>query len=144
MGNISGNNSIGAQMAVLLPLMRAKNQQSIDKTGYKITMEQFSIVGALYINGELNMTELAHTVLKQNANITRIVDKLEKNKFVIRNSVKGDRRAFNLSLTDVGKELFENVEPLINENYIEMTSCNSKEDEATALKVIKNMINHLS
>ena len=144
MENSPRNNSIGAQMAVLIQLMKSKNQHVIDETGYKITMEQLSIVEALCVQGEMNMTELAHTVLKQNANITRIVDKLEKNKFVKRKSVKGDRRAYKLSVTETGKELCNTLVPIIKKNYIEMTSCLSKENEATTLQVLKDMIKHLS
>ena len=136
--------SIGAQMSIALQLMKRKNHHSIADAGYKITMEQLVVLEILNYNGDMNMTELSHVVWKQNANITRIVDKLEKRKLVVRRAVAGDRRANLLSITNDGKKLFNNVIPIIAKNYKDITSCITKEEEAITIKTMINIIKHLS
>lgn len=136
--------SIGAQMAIALQLMKRKNHQAIANSGYNITMEQLVVLEILITNGEMNMTELSKTVWKQNANITRIVDKLEDRKLVERKAVLGDRRANMVCITNEGKQLFKNVIPLVIEVYKDATSTITKEEEAITLNTLKKIILYLS
>ena len=136
--------SIGAQMSIALQLMKRKNHQAIAKTGNKITMEQLVVLEILKTNGDMNMTELSKTVWKQNANITRIVDKLEKQELVERKPVQGDRRANLVSITSKGETLFKEVIPVVVEVYKDATSTISKEEEAITLNVLQKIISHLA
>lgn len=135
--------SIGAQMAIALQLMKRKNHQAIAKTGNKITMEQLVVLEILKTNGDMNMTELSKTVWKQNANITRIVDKLEKRELVLRKPVQGDRRANLVGLTSKGEILFKEIIPVVMEVYKDTTSTITKEEEAITLNVLQKIISHL-
>lgn len=136
--------SLGAQMAIALQLMKRKNHQAIANTECKITMEQLAVLEVLKTNGDMNMTTLSKSVWKQNANITRIVDKLENQKLVERKAVEGDRRANLISITTEGEQLFKTVIPVVSDVYKDVMSCVSKEEEAIALNVMKKIINHLS
>ena len=144
MKNNPREKSLGAQMAIALQLMKKKNHQAIADAGYNITMEQLVVLEILAYKGDMNMTELSHAVWKQNANITRIVDKLEKKKLVVRNAVEGDRRAILISITELGKQLFETVIPIVVNAYKDAVSGITKEEEATTIKTMINIINHLS
>ncbi len=137
-------NSLGAQMAIALQLIKRKNQQAITNAGFIITMEQLAVLEILYYHGDMNMTELSHALWKQNANITRIVDKLEKRDFVIRKAVKGDRRANLLSITDRGKQVYIKILPILNEANNKARSDISQEGKKTTLLTLKKIINHLS
>lgn len=136
--------SIGAQMSIALQLMKKKNHQAIANAGFKITMEQLAVLEIINFQGDMNMTELSNAVWKQNANITKIVDKLEKNQLVVRRPVKGDRRANLVSITSEGKQLFEDVIPIVLEVYEDAISCLTEEDVATTLNTLKKIIAHLS
>lgn len=136
--------SIGAQMAIALQLMKRKNHQAISKTGNKITMEQLVVLEILKTNGNMNMTELSRMVWKQNANITRIIDKLEKQMLVERKAVEGDRRANLISITGKGEQLFKEVIPVVINVYKDALSTISKEEETITLNVLKKIISHLS
>jgi len=136
--------SIGAQMSIVLQLLKRKNHQAIAKSGYKITMEQLVVLEILTTSGDMNMTELSKTVWKQNANITRIVDKLEMRKLVERKAVVGDRRANLVSITVNGKQLFNDVIPIVIDVYKDATSCITKEEESKTLDVLNKIISHLS
>jgi len=144
MGKNLRDKSIGAQMAIALQLMKRKNHQAIAKSGYKITMEQLVVLEILSNEGDMNMTELSKTVWKQNANITRIVDKLEKQQLVERRAVQGDRRANLVSITNQGKRLFKNVIPIVIDVYKDATSCITKEEESKTIEVLNKIISHLT
>lgn len=138
------DNSIGAQMAIALQLMKRKNHQAIANTGHKITMEQLVVLEILKSNGTMNMTELSKSVWKQNANITRIVDKLEKEKLVERKAIATDRRANLINITDKGKIVFKEVIPLVMNVYKDAISVITKEEETITLNTLKKIIMHLS
>ena len=144
MKNSARDQSIGAQMAIALQLMKKQNHQVIADVGYKITMEQLVVLEVLHTNGAMNMTELSKTTWKQNANITRIVDKLEKQKLVARNAVEGDRRANLLSITTKGEQLFKDVIPSVVEVYKDAISTITKEEEEITLDVLQKIISHLA
>lgn len=136
--------SLGAQMSIALQLMRKVNHKALAEVGSKITMEQLAILEVLMIYGEINMTELSNAVWKQNANITRIVDKLEKQNLVERKPVENDRRAYLISITSDGKKLFKDLIPVVKTTYTESVSVLSKEEIAITMKAIKKIIKHLS
>lgn len=131
-------------MAIALQLMKRKNHQAIASTGHKITMEQLVVLEMLNFRGDMNMTELSNAVWKQNANITRIVDKLEKQSLVERKAVEGDRRAHLVSITAKGKTLFKEIIPVVFGVYKDVVSCISKKEESDMLKALKKIVAHLS
>lgn len=136
--------SIGAYMMIALQLIKRNHYQAFKEAGYKITMEQLVILEMLHVNGDMNMTELSKNVWKQNANITRIVDKLEKMKFLERKPVEGDRRAILICITPEGSKHYKEVVPLVIRTYKDAISCITKEEEAYVLKVLNKIIAHLS
>lgn len=131
-------------MSVALQLMKKKNHQAIAEAGIEITMEQLALLETLHICGDMNMTELARSVWKQNANITRMVDKLEKRQLVMRKPVDGDRRAHLLCITAAGSQLFKKTMPIVVKSYKEITSCISTAEEEVLLSGLKKIITHLS
>ena len=143
MNNNPRDKSIGAQMAIVLQLMKRKNHQAIGNAGYKITMEQLAVLEILNSQGDMNMTELSIAVWKQNANITKIVDKLENRQLAARKPVPGDRRANLVSITNKGKQLFEEVIPIVLEVYEDVVSSITEDEEANTLNTLKKIITHL-
>ena len=144
MKNSPREESIGAQMSIALQLMKKKNHHAIVNAGLKITMEQLAILEVLNFHGDMNMTELSHTVWKQNANVTRIVDKLERRQLLERKPLEGDRRAYLLCITEKGEQLFKKAFPIIAEVYDDTVSCITKEEEAFTISILKKMIKYLS
>ncbi len=136
--------SLGAYMAIALQLMKKKHQKSLAEAGSKITLEQLAILEILGHHGDMNMTELSIKTWKHNANITRIVDKLEKQQLVERRSVEGDRRANLIGITGKGKNLYDRLISLVMENNKEITSCITKEEETAAINTMIKIINNLS
>ncbi len=144
MKNHPRDHSIGAQMFIATQLMKRRNLHALAESGYDITLEQLGVLDILSFYGDMNMTELSHLLWKQNANITRIVDKLEKKQFVIRQSVIGDRRAHSISITESGKLVVKDVLPIIIDINKDLTDIISTSDMNTTMKTVKKIINHLS
>ena len=91
----------------------------------------------------LASSSVTRAELLKNANITKIVDKLENRQLAARKPVPGDRRANLVSITNKGKQLFEEVIPIVLEVYEDVVSCITKEDEAITLNTLKKIITHL-
>jgi DNA-binding MarR family transcriptional regulator len=62
--------------------------------------------------GGLSQMHLSEMMLVNRANITTLIDRMEKASLVLRTSVSGDRRTNIIKLTAKGKKAFEKAEPL--------------------------------
>lgn len=96
-------------------LMRATNRTSGRIHRHlqqdNLTHSQFGVLEAIYHLGPLCQGELGQKILKSNANLTTVVDSLEKKQLVIRDRATGDRRRVTVSLTAAGETLIARVFP---------------------------------
>ena len=76
---------------------------------YRLTVEQFILLKNMSQHDVLSQNQLCEIVEKSAANVTRILDRLEKKVFITRKQNPADRRSILLSLTDQGKEMVEDV-----------------------------------
>ncbi|MBL7942777.1 MAG: MarR family transcriptional regulator [Flavobacteriales bacterium] len=72
-----------------------------------ITPEQFSVLSHLWQRDGLQQNELALCTNRNRANVTRILDILEREGIVERRDDEKDRRVFRIYLTAKGKSLRE-------------------------------------
>lgn len=63
-------------------------------------------------SGGLSQVRLSEMMLVNRANVTSLVDRMEKAGFVIRTAAEGDRRSNIIKMTAKGKNLLKKVEPL--------------------------------
>ncbi len=73
---------------------------------------QFNVLNLLYGHKGLSQTELSQELIMHRSNVTGLVDRLEKRALVRRQSVKGDRRAYRVVLTEKGRRLMQKISPL--------------------------------
>lgn len=88
--------------------------------GYNITFEQWTVLNVLYTEPGLIQSEIAMKTYKDKTNVTRILDVLAKNGYVIRESHGKDRRSSCIYLTDAGRNMFNDLIPCvesINEQF---------------------------
>ncbi len=76
-----------------------------------LTISQFGVLEALYHLGPLSQGELVEKILKSNANLTTVVDSLEKKSLVRRERSSIDRRRITVHLTEEGNALIARVFP---------------------------------
>jgi len=105
---------------------------------YGLTDVQFNVLELLYYQGEdkggLTQIELSKMMLVNRSNITSLIDRMEKSKFVKRDGIPGDRRYNIIKLTDFGLKKFKEVEEKYINEVLNVMSKLSKEE-------LKNLIN---
>ena len=80
-----------------------------------ITSEQWGVLARLWEQDGFNQKELAEKLLKDQANTTRILDKLVNKGWVQRVDSPDDRRVYLIYLTEKGKRIFEENYPLVSQ-----------------------------
>ena len=76
-----------------------------------LTQSQFAVLEALYHLGPMSQGQLGGKILRSNANLTTVVDSLERKKLVLRQRTAVDRRRVEVRLTKVGEELIARIFP---------------------------------
>ena len=110
-----GTKSDAIALSTFVKLMRATD--AVNQSTHKhlmevnLTISQFGILEALYHLGPMCQRDIAKKILKSTANITTVIDNLEKRGLVKRKRSKDDRRYINLHLTNTGLKLIERVLP---------------------------------
>lgn len=111
---------------------------------YDLTAEQFHLLKNISSNKALSQNELCDIVQKSAANVTRILDRLERKGFVKREKNPADRRSIHLFLTVRGQELVDEVSSLF-ENFSRLLTKGISNQEQTKLAEILHRIqNNLS
>ena len=72
--------------------------------------------------GGLSQAQLSDMMLVNRANITSLIDRMEKAKLVIRTDAETDRRSNIIKMTARGRRLFTTVEPLYAKQVKEIMS----------------------
>jgi len=62
-------------------------------------------------NGGLSQAQLSDMMLVNRANITTLIDRMERAGLVVRTNADGDRRSNIIKMTSRGKKLFARIEP---------------------------------
>lgn len=100
---------------VYIKLSRAAESASQRINGhlqdYHLTMSQFGALEALYHLGSMQPSQLAQKVLKSTGNMTLVIDNLVKRELVTRQRRPDDRRCIDISLTEKGTALIEEIFP---------------------------------
>lgn len=96
-------------------LMRASDSisQEIHASLFEknLTISQFGILETLYHIGPMCQKELGSKILKSTANITTVIDNLEKRNLVVRIRNENDKRYITVELTGDGKDLISEIFP---------------------------------
>ena len=107
---------------------------------YDITSEQWMVLGRLYRNsGEYNQKELAKELNKEQPSMTRIIDILEKKKYVTRERSNQDRREFIIHITGKGKDFYEETLPAAITAQKEIKALISSKESDQMMKILKKM-----
>jgi len=78
---------------------------------YGITTSQFGVLEALHHLGTLSQIEVSRKLLLSTANITTVMQNLEKSGLIRRERDSADQRVVRVSITDLGRALVEKILP---------------------------------
>jgi len=115
--------------------LKIKNNLLRRIKSFAINTEQWGIMNILYEEDGINQKELAARSLKDQAALTRTLDKLQNRGLIIRQVSPSDRRAFLIFLTDEGKELRKKIEPIAIE-CLEAAVIGFTSEEISTLKTL--------
>ncbi|MBI1931857.1 MAG: MarR family transcriptional regulator [Ignavibacteriales bacterium] len=90
---------------------KLKKVQSKHLGAEKLTAPQFGVLDVLMKNGSIPLKKISDELLVTGANITCVMDNLEKEDLVRRVHSKTDRRVINAELTPKGKQKLDKIYP---------------------------------
>ena len=125
-------------------LLKREFSSAIKNKKIDVTPEQWAILNRLNERSGLTQKEVAKLTFKDNANITRMVDKLEKKGLVIRQSDSNDRRSWNLSITKKGIEIRDLVEPIAVDILNKISRGVTEKEMDSYNKISKKIIGNLT
>ncbi|WP_047155127.1 MarR family winged helix-turn-helix transcriptional regulator [Aneurinibacillus tyrosinisolvens] len=91
---------------------RVSQLLSLHFSPYGITLEQWTVLNRLAEQDGINQKELARRTGKDQTNVTRILDQLERKGLARRKPNAGDRRSFLAVVTEDGRKLNEILVPI--------------------------------
>ena len=97
--------SLGSLLSKANIYTRAYFNLLIKNKSLNITIEQWVLLSIVSQNPGITQTEIAKIGLKDKTNVMRILDVLEKNKLIVRQSDKNNRRIFKIYLTSNGEKI---------------------------------------
>jgi MarR family 2-MHQ and catechol resistance regulon transcriptional repressor len=104
--------SLNAYITLLRSCDTISNQIGNLLNKKKLSMSQFGVLESLYYIGPMCQREIGTKILKSTANITTVIDNLEKRSLVKRVRQEDDRRYITVNITEKGKTYLENIIPL--------------------------------
>lgn len=138
--------SINHTIAYAATLMKRQLFSLFKKNNLEITPDQWVVLYYLWQQDGLNFGELAEKTKKDNANITRIINRLEKQNLVKKVNRKDDKRFYNVYLTDNANNTKDKVYGSILTSTDICSNSLSIEEQTILLKLlnklIANMKNH--
>ncbi|SHK40206.1 MarR family winged helix-turn-helix transcriptional regulator [Desulforamulus aeronauticus] len=118
---------------------KMKNEFLQNLKPYDVTPEQWALLNRLWEEEGISSKELAELTCKDQPNIARILDKLEKKELIFRRPNPSDNRSFLLYLTDRGRELEEKLIPLAL-STLEKALEGIEKEQVEELKLLLNRI----
>ncbi len=109
-------------------------------SAFDLTAPQFGVLKVLFENGSLPLKKISEKLSVTGANITCVVDNLEKDNLVERVHSKRDRRIILAELTEDGKNKYLEILPKYESSILKLTQ-NLSEDEKKDLSHLLNKLN---
>ncbi len=114
-------------------------QRQINQQNFDITIDQWLVLKTIQNNPSASQQEIAESAFKDYASITRMIELLVKKEYLSRDFHSTDRRRFELSITEKGIEIINDIMPIVKANRKQALKSFSKE-EIESLKISLNKI----
>ncbi|MFZ5595993.1 MAG: MarR family winged helix-turn-helix transcriptional regulator [Bacillota bacterium] len=114
---------------------------SVHFARYGLSRAKFGALVQLHMAGESGLTQsdLSKKMLVSRANITGLIDRLEKDGLVVRQSHPGDKRAFRIQLTARARELMQAFLPVHSQFIHKVTSALNEKDKETLVSLLEKL-----
>ena len=103
------------------------------RTTFSITLPQFDVLSELEHAGDpLTMSQLSQNLMVSNGNVTGVIDRLERDRYVRRAASPTDRRVQFIALTDKGMSAFTEM-ARVHEQWVTELFANVSSSEIKTL-----------
>ncbi|SFR79774.1 DNA-binding transcriptional regulator, MarR family [Streptococcus equinus] len=102
-----------------------------------LTQTQFAVLDVLYSKGAMKVGQLIDSILATSGNMTVVIRNMEKKGWVTRHTCPDDKRAYLVSLTDVGRQVIEHALPLHMAKIEETFSVLTEEEQDQLIRLLK-------
>jgi len=115
------------------------------RTAFDTTMPRFDLMAQLERCPQgLRMNELSRRMMVTGGNVTRLVDQLEDEGLVARETTPEDRRAFTIRLTAAGRRAFAAMAQLHERWVVEMFGALTRKERLTLFALLAKLKVHLA
>jgi MarR family 2-MHQ and catechol resistance regulon transcriptional repressor len=118
---------------------KVRKAQVKQMSGQKLTAPQFNVLDVLKRQGPMPLKRISEELMVTGANITCVVDNLEKEDLVRRVHSKEDRRIIMAELTEKGKEKIDQIIPQYVENMSTITSVLSENEQRELTRLLQRL-----
>jgi len=145
MNDFNLDEAIGGLISKTSWYMKTYFNNKIKENGLDVTPEQWTLLIIIFKNPGVSQTDIAKNGLKDKTNVTRILDVLEKKKYIIRKNDENDRRIYKIYLTKNGENILKKLFPIVE--AVNITTCKDLEDnellqlKKSLLKIIDTLKN---
>lgn len=106
---------------------------------YEVTTEQWSVLAHLCEESGISQKELAVRVSKDQTNVTRILDQLQRKGLIVRMANPEDRRSFLPSVTPEGRRAYEKIAPMEEQVMTQVTAGLDPEEVAKLKDLLRRI-----
>jgi len=118
---------------------KMRRVQSKQMYGQNLTAPQFGVMEVLNRLGSVPLKKISEELMVTGANITCVVDNLEKEEFVKRVPSKEDRRVILAELTPKGKEKLDQIMPEYVQNMATVISVLNEHEQKDLVKLLEKI-----
>jgi len=105
---------------------------------FGITEAQYNVLHLLGQHPEgMSQKELSNLLVVDSSNVTLLLNRMEKRKWITRRTVLQDRRVYNVCLTSSGNTLWEKIRPHYRDAVLSLLSKEQTKEVETAYKILK-------
>lgn len=136
------DHSVNHRIATVAGLLKRQVFRIISEHHLEITPEQWSILSHLWEKDGMTIKELTEKSKKDFANVTRIVEKLQKQEYVTKRKNKNDGRSILVSLTPKSTTIKPEIEICQKRSLCISLQNISREEQETILHILKKIENN--
>jgi DNA-binding MarR family transcriptional regulator len=144
--NTADNRAYFFKIDTTIKKIRQGLQKKLDDNNVELTVDQWVLLDHIYrfeAKG-LSQNELAEMTVKDAPTVTRIIDLLVKKGLTERTMAENDRRKFNITLTNAGRDKFNEAYPIVAEVRRKGWGDLNDEDYQTFVRILDSIYSNVT
>ncbi len=137
--SIDFETSIGLWIGMTTKIVDYHLAEAIHCQGLDLSKEQMIILKKLYEQDGLHQNELAHLTFRDKSSLARLLSKMERKKYIFREQSADDKRANEVFLTPLGRQVYQKTRPIIKELIDRMEQNLSDKEKQQVIEILKKV-----